>query len=55
MSIEFLKEDESGHRHSVMVGKKCAYCGDCGKILVEYKNKDDFKRLMNPFGDKELD
>jgi hypothetical protein len=39
--------------YSVMVGEKCAYCGDCGKILVEYENKDDFKRLMNPFGVEE--
>lgn len=35
--------------HSILVGKKCAYCMNCGKILIEYKNVKDFKRLMNPF------
>jgi len=42
-----------GHRHSILVGEKCAYCMDCGQILLEYKDKKDFKRLMNPFGESD--
>ena len=48
MSIEILNSDDEGHRHSILVGKKCAYCMECGKILIEYKNKKDFYKLMNP-------
>lgn len=51
MSLELFREDETGHRHSIMVGSSCAYRMDCGKILLEYKSKNDFKKLMNPFGD----
>lgn len=46
-------EEIDGHQHSILVGDNCAYCMDCGKILIEYKNKDDFKKLMNPW--EELD
>jgi len=53
MSIEFLLNVD-GHQHSILVGKKCAYCMDCGKILIEYKNKKDFYRLMNPLREDRL-
>ncbi len=36
------------NHHSILVGKKCAYCMECGQILIEYKDKEDFKKLMNP-------
>jgi len=36
------------NHHSILVGNKCAYCMECGLILIEYSNKEDFKRLMNP-------
>jgi hypothetical protein len=39
------------NHHSILVGVTCEYCMNCGKILIEYKNKNDFKRLMNPFKD----
>lgn len=52
---ELLKDvvciDEDGHKynqHSILVGKKCAYCMNCGQIIIEYDNKEDFKKLMNP-------
>lgn len=35
--------------HSICVGKKCAYCMDCGKIIIEFNHVNDFKKLMNPF------
>lgn len=41
------------YNHSICVGKKVAYCMDCGKIIIEYKNKEDFKKLMNPFEEDE--
>lgn len=55
MSLELFEENgcpETGGNHSVLVGKKCAYCMNCGQILIEYKNKKDFYKLMNPFGDE---
>lgn len=61
MSLEIFKDDncfdyernQPLDHHSICVGKKVAYCMDCGKILLEYKKKSDFKKLMNPFGDGE--
>ncbi len=47
MSLEIF-ETKDGHTHSILVGDKCGYCMECGQILIEYKNKNDFKRLMNP-------
>ena len=52
MSIEFLL-NSNGHQHSVLVGKKCAYCMDCGQILLEYKDKKHFYKLMNPLSVEE--
>ena len=46
-----VKTKQKKNHHSILVGITCAYCMDCGKILIEYKNKNDFKRLMNPFED----
>ncbi len=46
-SIEFLL-NTNGHQHSILVGKKCAYCMECGQILIEYKDKKHFYKLMNP-------
>ena len=34
------------HNHSILVGKKCAYCMECGQIIAEYKNKKIFMKLM---------
>ena len=48
MSKLVVEKESEGHQHSILVGKKCAYCMDCGQILIEYKNKEDFNRLMNP-------
>jgi len=42
--------ETDGHRHSICVGNKCAWCMDCGKIVIWYDKKEYFKRLMNPFG-----
>ncbi len=33
---------------SILVGKHCAYCMDCGQIYLEYSDKIIIKRLMNP-------
>ena len=52
MSLEFLL-NANGHQHSVLVGKKCAYCMDCGQILIEYKDKKHFYQLMNPLSIEE--
>lgn len=50
MSITTLLEpDNEGHRHSLLVGKKCMYCMDCGKIVLEYKKKDDFYKWLHAF------
>ena len=56
MSLELFKEvcydvetNQMLDHHSICVGKKCAYCMNCGKILIEYKDKKYFHRLMNPF------
>lgn len=49
--IEMLFHDEQDHRHSVLIGKKMAYCMDCGKILLEYKKKDDFYKWLRAFED----
>ncbi len=49
-----LFESKDGHHHSILVGSKCAYCMECGQIIIEYKNKNNFKRLMNP-GVKDLE
>jgi len=43
------KTKKSLGNHSIAVGKKCAYCMDCGKIIIEFEDKKDFKKLMNPF------
>lgn len=45
-----FEENRIQPNHSVMVGKRCAWCMDCGKILIFYEKKEDFKKLMNPFG-----
>lgn len=55
MSLQFLGEDDQGHSHSICVGKKVAYCMDCGQILIEYKNKKDFYKLINPLNDRRTD
>lgn len=44
-----ITPDGDDHRHSVLVGKKCAYCMDCGKILLEYKHKGDFYKWLHAF------
>jgi len=41
---EFMNPCEINH--SILVGKHCAYCMDCGQIIIEYKNNKDFKKLM---------
>lgn len=46
-ALEFL-ESNTEHQHSILVGKKCAYCMDCGQILLEYSDKKILKQLMNP-------
>ncbi len=59
MSIDLLDDVvcvnvETGqefNHHTVMVGKHCAWCMNCGKILIKYDKTEDFKRLMNPFSD----
>lgn len=51
MSLELFREDQNGHRHSIMVGEKSAWCMDCGKIVIEYNDNEDFKKLMNPIID----
>ncbi len=43
-----LEPDSNGHKHSILVGKKCAYCMDCGQILLEYSDKKILIQLMNP-------
>lgn len=50
-------EEVDGHRHSICVGEHSAYCMDCGQILIEYKHKKDFKKLMDGslFGIKKHD
>ncbi len=53
MSLKLFKPDENGHSHKILVGSSCAYCMDCGKILIEYENVNYFKKLMNPFEDDE--
>lgn len=50
-SLSLLEPDEQGHQHSILIGKKCAYCMECGKILIEYKKKDDFYRLLRTIED----
>ena len=35
--------------NSLLVGKKCIYCMECGRIVLEYKEKKDFTKLMNSF------
>ena len=35
--------------HSILVGKKTLTCMNCGKILLEYKKKSDFEKLMKCF------
>lgn len=54
MSMELFEENNCpiGGNHSVLVGKKCAYCMNCGQILIEYKNKKHFYRLMNPINEQ---
>lgn len=57
MSIKIIEKNncfdyESNRKlnhHSICVGKKCAWCMDCGKIIIWYNKKEDFKKLMNPF------
>lgn len=48
MSIDLFAET-NGHAHSILVGKKCCYCMECGQILLEYKNKNDFKKFLKAF------
>ena len=48
ISIE-IKYEETDHRHSICIGKKMAYCMDCGQILLEYKKKDDFYKWLRSF------
>ena len=59
MSIDFISDNcyyfeevygkyQTKPNHSIMTGKKCAWCMDCGRILIFYDKKDDFKKLMNP-------
>ena len=50
--INVETKQKSDH-HSILVGVTCAYCMNCGKILIEYENKKDFKKLMNPIIDDE--
>lgn len=37
-----------------IVGKYCLYCMDCGRIGLEYKNKKDFMKMMNPDVNNEM-
>jgi len=53
MSNLILSDDETGHQHKICVGKRCAWCMDCGQILLEYKRKKDFYKLMNPIPEVE--
>ena len=48
-ALSLFEPDEQGHQHSLLVGKKCIYCMECGQILLEYKKKDEFKKLMRMF------
>lgn len=47
--VTMLEPTSKGHQHSILIGKKCAYCMDCGQILLEYKNKNHFKRWLKSF------
>ena len=38
--------------HSLCIGNKCAWCMDCGKIVIWFDKTEDFKRLMNPISDE---
>lgn len=49
--VQQLEPNENGHQHSILIGKKCAYCMECGKILLEYKNKNDFYKWLRSFED----
>lgn len=44
-----LFECKDGHKHSILIAKKCAYCMECGQILIEYKHKDEFKKWLHAF------
>ncbi|HSA76910.1 MAG TPA: hypothetical protein VLE02_05145 [Nitrosarchaeum sp.] len=35
--------------HSILVGKRTLTCMNCGKIILEYKNRSDFDELMRFF------
>lgn len=47
--MALLFHDEQEHKHCILIGKKMAYCMDCGKILLEYKNKDEFYKWLHAF------
>ena len=47
--LSLIDSGNEGNRHSILVGKKCAYCMDCGKILLEYKNSKDFYKWLHSF------
>jgi len=49
LSIELINENDGLHTHSVLIGKKMVYCMDCGKILLEYKNKKQFYNWLRSF------
>lgn len=44
----FVFKDQE-HKHSICIGKKMAYCMDCGQILLEYKNKKQFYNWLQSF------
>lgn len=46
VSIFEKNPDCPNNCNSLLVGKKCIYCMECGRIVLEYKRKSDFKKLM---------
>lgn len=48
--IELLEFQEE-HNHSILVGKHCAYCMDCGQILLEYNKPYALRKALKAIDD----